>query len=301
MPTVSVSIPAYNEEGIIGQTIENVLEQTFEDFELLVVDDGSTDGTAAVVDEYTDDPRVEYIYQENRGFPGARNTGLEEGDGDYYAFIGADDLWEPEKLEKQVAFIEDTGADMVHSNVYHINEAGTVTGVRWDERPPNTDNRRAFVRELFMRNFVCIQSVLIAAEQVADRRFDEDLRINCDHDMWLRVAGEADIAYMDEKLVRKRYDGGNISGNYERLFEERKRLVEKATDRYSYLTDLKPKKLASIHLTYGLNLLADGRLDEGRRALREAVSYDATNWKPYAAYLLSFGGPRPVQAVAEEV
>lgn len=300
MPTVSVSIPAYNEAEIIGETIDNVLEQTFEDFELLVVDDGSTDGTAAVVDEYTDDPRVECIRQENRGFPGGRNTGLKEGDGDYYAFIGADDLWEPEKLERQVTFIQDSGADMVHSNVYHIDEAGTITGTRWDERPPDTENRRLFIRELFMRNFICIQSVLIASEYIADRRFDENLQVNCDHDIWLRIASEADIAYMNETLVRKRYHGENISSDYERLYKQRKRLVEKVTNRYSYLTDLKPEKLASVYLTYGLNLIADGRIKKGRWALKKAISHDATNWKPYVAYLLSFGGRKPVQTVSKE-
>jgi glycosyltransferase involved in cell wall biosynthesis len=301
MPAVSISIPAYNEADIINQTIENVLNQTFEDFELLIIDDGSTDNTAAVVSKYTDDPRVKYIYQENRGFPGARNTGLDEGDGDYYAFIGADDLWEPRKLERQVTLVEDTEIDMVHSNVHHINENNEITGIRWDERPPSTENRKTFVRELFMRNFICIQSVLITRDEIVDRRFDETLGINCDHDMWLRTASTADVAYIDDTLTYKRYDGQNISSDYERLFNERKRLVKKATNYYSYLTDLRSKKLASIHLTYGLNLIADGEIKNGRQALRRAILYDTTSWKSYAAYALSFGGPEAVGAVTEEV
>ncbi|MFB6227479.1 MAG: glycosyltransferase family 2 protein [Halobacteriales archaeon] len=301
MPTVSVSIPAYNEEDIIGRTIENVLDQTFEDFELLIVDDGSTDDTRTVVEEYTDDPRVRYIYQENQGFPGARNTGLEEGEGEYYAFIGADDLWAPTKLQKQVAYLEDTDADMVHSNVYHIDATGQITGVRWDKHPPATDDREQFLRKLFMHNFICIQSVIVHRDHIEHRRFDEELQINCDHDMWLRVAEDAHIEYVGEKLVRKRYDGGNISSNYERLFEERRQLAEKAADRYPFLEDLRDRKLASIHLTYGINLIADGDLATGRDALRQAISYDATNWRSYATYLLSFAGPRTVQAVAKEV
>lgn len=152
-----------------------------------------------------------------------------------------------------------------------------------------------------MRNFICIQSVLIHRDVIEHRRFDEELTINPDHDMWLRFAGDAEIAFMDEKLLRKRYDGGNISSNYERLFVERKHLVEKAVDRYSLLEDLRARKLASVYLTYGINLLADGKLGEGRDALRQAMKYDATNWKSYAAYLLSFCGPRPVRAVTEEV
>jgi len=299
MPTVSISIPAYNEEDIIDRTIENVLDQTFEDFELLIVDDGSTDSTADAVRKYTDDPRVEYIYQENRGYPGARNTGLEKGDGDYYAFIGADDLWEPRKLEKQVAFLERSNANMVHSNVYHIDEYGKITGVRWDDRPPNTDDHRSFIRELFIRNFICIQSVLIESDYIENQHFDEEFRINCDHDMWLRVAADADINYMEEKLVKKRYDGGNISSNYERLFEERKRLVNKTVDRYQFLEALQERKLASIYLTYGINLIVDGKVYDGRKRLLQAMNYDPTNWRSYVVYLLSLGGPKPVETLSK--
>jgi glycosyltransferase involved in cell wall biosynthesis len=293
MARVSISIPCYNEERWISETIESVLNQTFSDFELLLVDDGSTDNTADIISEYTDDPRVRYIYQENQGFAGARNTGLEEGDGDYYAFIGADDMWKPTKLEQQVAFLEANDTDIVHSNAEHIDEDGEVFERRHENKPPEQTDMRDFIRDLFFRSFICIQSVLCRESAIEGERFDEDLSINCDHDMWLRLAGDNDFGYIDECLVEKRFHGGNISSNYEVLFDQRKRLVEKTVRRYPFLEPYESKKLSMVHLIYALNLLVhEADFERGRLHLRISLAYNPGNWKSIGTYALSYGGSR---------
>ena len=100
-PTVSVVIPAYNYAHFVGEAIESVLAQTYEDFEVLVIDDGSTDNTREVVQAYVDkDNRVRYVYKDNAGLSAARNTGIEIATGAYIAFLDADDLWTCEKLER---------------------------------------------------------------------------------------------------------------------------------------------------------------------------------------------------------
>jgi glycosyltransferase involved in cell wall biosynthesis len=260
--------------------------------ELLLIDDGSTDGTIEVLKEYTDDDRVTCIRQENRGYAGARNTGLEEGSGEYFAFIGQDDRWLPEKLERQLAIIEKMGADILHSNVYHIDEQGNRTGIRRSERPPEQTNNERFIRELFLGNFICIQSVTVRREAIAGHRFDENLHINCDHDIWLRLADECDIQYLDELLLEKRYHGDNTSGNYERMFEERKYIAEKAVELYPFLVSLQDRKLGDAYYMYGKDSLEHGEVWRAQRSLLKAIRYDPSNAESYATLLMSLLGSR---------
>ena len=105
LPKISVIIPAYNAELWINKTIQSVLDQTFNDFEIIVVDDGSTDNTSQVVHQFSD-PRVQYIYQNNQKAAGARNTGISKARGEYIAFLDADDLFKPSKLIKQFSLLE---------------------------------------------------------------------------------------------------------------------------------------------------------------------------------------------------
>lgn len=297
MPTVSVSIPCYNatstpqKERWLRRSIESVLNQTFEDFELLLIDDGSSDETAEVLQEYAEAPRVEYIYQENQGYAGARNTGLEEGNGEYFAFIGQDDVWLPTKLEQQLEYIRTSDADIIHTNVYHIGRDGTRTGTHHESSPPKHIDRKDFIKNLFLGNFVCIQSVLAHHSVFETRRFDERFQINCDHDMWMRVANEHDLGYLDEKLVEKRFHDENTSSDYERMFEERKLIAEKMANIYPFLELLVPKKLSDAHLFYGIDLVKQGQTRKARQMLRRGIQLDKTNWEGYVVYLLSLGGP----------
>ena len=297
MTKVSISIPFYNAysnnrgQQWARQSIESVLDQTHEEFELLLIDDGSTDETVELLREYTDDGRVRLITQENRGFPGARNRGLEEGEGDYYAFIGQDDLWDAEKLERQIAYLESTDDDLVHTNALHIDENGDIISRRHDDDPPLQTHREKFIRELFMHSFICIQSVLASTKVFEDHRFDESLSINCDHELWLRLGGEFNFGYMPDELVHKRFHGSNVSGRYETLFKERKRMIEKITHRYPFLEDLRNRKLSQVYLTYAIRLIVDGEIGRGRKALRQSITYNGMNWKAYATYILSLAGP----------
>ena len=113
MPRVSTIIPTYNRADILDRAVDSVLGQTFEDLELIVVDDGSTDATPELIDQY-DDPRLTFIeHDENRGGSVARNTGIEHATGDYLAFLDSDDAWRPRKLERQVAELDRRSDDWV--------------------------------------------------------------------------------------------------------------------------------------------------------------------------------------------
>lgn len=119
MPLISIIMPAYNAGLLMEESIRSVLQQTFQDWELIIVDDGSVDNTKEIALAYTDkDNRVKYVYQANGRQGKARNNGIRNSTGEYVAFLDADDLWHPEKLEKQISCIRETNADAVFSDFY---------------------------------------------------------------------------------------------------------------------------------------------------------------------------------------
>ena len=121
---ISVVIPTYNRGHVIRKSIESVLNQSFDDIEVIVVDDGSTDDTKLVVHNINDD-RVRYIYQHNAGACAARNTGIDCAGGDYIAFQDSDDIWHSEKLERQYQKIISVDADVVLCKLNKIFEDGS--------------------------------------------------------------------------------------------------------------------------------------------------------------------------------
>ncbi len=130
---VSVIMPVYNGQRFIGEAIQSVLSQTYADFELIIVDDGSTDTTKPVVENFlTLDPRIRYFYQENGKQGKARNKGMENSRGDLIAFLDADDVWLPDFLEQQLFYINTCGSDMVFSLVGFIDEESTILEGRTD-------------------------------------------------------------------------------------------------------------------------------------------------------------------------
>lgn len=121
-PLVSAIIPMYNRESLIAETIESVQAQSYSPIEIIVVDDGSTDRSAAAVKSFKN-PDIHYYYQSNRGAGAARNTGISHAQGEYYAFLDSDDLWLPEKITLQIqAFAEDPSLDMVFTHVVQSHD-----------------------------------------------------------------------------------------------------------------------------------------------------------------------------------
>jgi glycosyltransferase involved in cell wall biosynthesis len=187
MPAVSVIMPAYNVETYVGDALRSALAQTFADLEVLVVDDGSTDGTAAVVAEIAaGDSRVRLVRQPNRGLAGARNTGLRSARGDVFALLDSDDLWEPGFLEAQMAILQARPeVDIVTGNGWQLGGVrdGGPARPYPDARPePDLasilgDEFAVFIMSVFRRRVYEVVGC-----------FDEALRTNEDYDFWLRAA-----------------------------------------------------------------------------------------------------------------
>lgn len=181
MPKVTVIMPAYNAEAYIGGAIRSVRAQGERDWELLVIDDGSGDGTwAAAVEAAGDDERIRLLKNpENMGAAATRNRGLDLAQGEYVAFLDCDDLWAPEKLERQWALLDRTGGDLCYSGYRLVDETGAV---RRNYPVPAQVSYEALLRE----NVIGCSTVVLRRSALGDSRFDSAY-FHEDYVLWLTL------------------------------------------------------------------------------------------------------------------
>jgi glycosyltransferase involved in cell wall biosynthesis len=224
MPKVTVVIPAYNAMRYLPETMETALAQTFTDFEVLVVNDGSTDHTAEWVSQVTD-PRVRIVSQENKGLAGARNTGIAHAKGEYIAYLDADDLWEPTKLEKQVRCLdENPEVGLVYTWTALADQDGKSTG-----RVISSHAEGNVWQELIEFNMVCCGSTPLIRRSCFDvvGLFSPDVSPSDDWDMWLRIANKFSFGVVKEALIRYRQHPSNSSKNFQLMLDTSRTLIER--------------------------------------------------------------------------
>jgi glycosyltransferase involved in cell wall biosynthesis len=217
-PAVSVVVATYNYGRFLAQALDSVFGQTVADLEVVVVDDGSSDDTPEVMRPYLADPRARYVRIEHAGQGVAKNRSVRLARAPLVAFLDADDLWLPAKLEKQLAlFRADPGLGVVFTRRLLIDEAGRELPYRQPVL-----HRGWVAEEIFQRNFVCFSSAM-ARRDVLDEAglFDESLPLAIDYDLWLRVALRHRFDYVDEPLVKYRTGHASLS----RRFAERQATV----------------------------------------------------------------------------
>lgn len=216
MPTVSVIIPTYNREETISRSVDSVLAQTFDDFELIVVDDASTDNTATVMDQY-DAPRVQFVsHDENRGGSAARNTGINHAEGEYIAFLDSDDEWKPTKLQHQVDSLSTRSDEWVAAYCgYHVEIEGwmgRIKGVlnRMIGSAANSSHGKEGGEEL-IPDVLMMQlptggaSTLIVRRDAIDKigGFDDTFQRHQDWEFLIRILHNGKISYTNKDLVIK--------------------------------------------------------------------------------------------------
>ncbi|MCS7272645.1 MAG: glycosyltransferase [Fimbriimonadales bacterium] len=219
-PRVSVLIPSYNHARFLPATLQSVFDQTYTDYEIVVVDDGSTDGSVELLRSYGD--RIRLFTQQNRGTYPTLNRCVAESRGEYLAILNSDDLWAPTKLEKQVAFLDaHPQVGLVHTGGHFIDAEGRILsnnplGFPWPRTP--TGN----IIELLVRYNRIVPSSAVLRRECFERvgGFREDLYGLGDWEMWLRVALEYDIGYIDEPLTLYRVHGANAFLQHRRLLED---------------------------------------------------------------------------------
>jgi glycosyltransferase involved in cell wall biosynthesis len=209
LPRISVITPTYNRSIRIMRTIESVLGQTFEDFEYLVVDDGSTDDTADVVRAAArKDPRVVYVHQENGGGASARSCGLALARGEYIAFLDHDDCWVGDKLEQQVDYLDRHPEDgCVYGKVTLIDETGADRGEQRLRRWGGQIQQKLLVHQNFMSTYSNPMFRVRVLRSAGGP--DPSVGMADDWDLFIRVAGQAQVGFIDRVLVL--YNVGNAS------------------------------------------------------------------------------------------
>lgn len=224
MPVVSVVIPTRNRAAYLRQAMESVCAQSFQDWELLVVNDGSTDDTPDVVVSYRHDPRIRQIVQEHRGRAAAVNQGVEQGSGRLVAFLDDDDLWMPDKLAKQVVACEaNAQAGLCYTLAQRMDETGRPIGSgAW----PSTVCSGWVLTRLLDDNFIVNSSVMVRRSCLSRvGRFDTTLPFGSeDWHLWLRIARSYPVVLIDTPLVRYRVHEGNA--NFEQLLRSGSAVLE---------------------------------------------------------------------------
>ena len=226
-PAVSVVVPAYNTARFIAETLESIVGQTFQDFEIIVVNDGSPDAVEldAVLRPYRD--RIQYIVQENRGLSAARNVGISAARGDLVALLDSDDVWEPEYLEHQLTVLRRDGLDVVYPNATTFGDPLRSGRLFMDVHP---STGVVSIASLVSQQCNVMVSVLARRDVlVAAGLFDESLRSSEDFDMWLRVVhGGWRIGYHRRPLVRSRLRRESLSANGVSMCQHIVRVLDKA-------------------------------------------------------------------------
>lgn len=224
MPKVSVVIPAYNAMGYLPETLESVLKQTFTDYEVLIINDGSSDNIVEWASTLKD-PRVRVISQHNQGVSVARNTGIAQAQGEYIAFLDADDLWEPTKLEKQVNCLEDNPTvGLVYAWTAVINPEGKLTGTVFSYEAEGNVWETILVHDI-----VCNGSCAVVRRSCFEKTggFDPNLSGAADFDMWTRIAAHYPFAVVKEPLVHYRKAPNTMSKNRQKMMQDFRLTLEK--------------------------------------------------------------------------
>lgn len=204
---VSIIMPSYNTGRFIKETIESVLAQTYTNWELLIVDDCSSDNTDAIVKQFLNDERIHYLKNEvNSGAAISRNRALREAKGKWIAFLDSDDLWVPEKLERQIAFMREKDYHFSYTNYIEIDEASVPNG------KCVTGPKRISKQGIYNYCWMGCLTVMYDAEQVGLIQI-ADIKKNNDYAIWLRVCEKADCYLLNETLARYRKRSGSISNH----------------------------------------------------------------------------------------
>ncbi len=251
MPLVSIIVPAYNAEKTILETVQSVLQQTLIDFELIVINDGSTDGTLEVLSA-VEDSRLTIFSYENGGLATARNRGIERSSGEFITFIDADDLWTPEKVESQVAALQQSIVNESEKKVgvaYSWTRAMDAAGELFYEGNADTHSGDVYA-QLLRCNFISSGSnvMLTRAAIASSGVFDSSLRYCEDWDYYLRLARAWSFVVVPQYQVLYRQTVGSLSTNVPNMEAAYGLVCDRAfQDIPEHIQRLKPECLARVN------------------------------------------------------
>lgn len=287
MPEVSIIIPTYNRAHILPRAIQSILNQTFQNFEIIIVDDGSTDHTGDVLEAF-DDKRIIYAKQtENKGEAIARNIGIAMAKGKYIAFQDSDDESLPERIEDEVRILDGSGngVGIVYSNMLRIDKNGNRIVFKSPHLRPQDEMLYPRGLKYFFKN-IGIGSSMIRAECFAKvGHFDSSLKYFVDMDFFIRASKYYAFFHIEKSLLNY-YEEASSLEVYLKIIDARKAILAK------YLGDIQADNLCySLHLfNIGNDMCYVGQVAEGRYYLYKAIELYPLNAKYYCGLVLSMLG-----------
>lgn len=285
-PRVSVIIPSYNHERFVGLAIESALAQTLPPHEIVVMDDGSTDGTTEVLNRYAG--RIQAVRQTNAGVSAARNAGVARSSGELLAFLDADDEWQPRKLELQVrAWQTSPQPGLVHCGVVDIDGDGNPLR----EHTEGMSGLGVAAEMLLFRRPTILGggSGVLIPRAVFDAIGGFDLRLStsADWDLYYRIAGRYPVAFVPEPLLRYRLHGSNMHGNIRAMEHDMLLAYEKAfTDPASPVQGQRRRAYGNLHTVLAGSFFAAGQRREFARHAARSLLLTPDNLTRFLGYPL---------------
>lgn len=278
MPKISVVTQVYNHEKYIGECIESVLNQTYKDFEYIVVDDGSTDNTPQILKSFG--KSIKHIRQENKGPASALNTAIKNASSEFIAWLASDDIFMPTKLEEQIAFFDaNPGVDLTYTDFYIIDGNGEIKG---EVRSPYYSDKKTFLYNLLRGNFINGSSVMFKRDCI-DKvgYFDEEMRYHADGDMWFRMLKYYKFGHVSRILLKYRWHDTNLSHNVKEMKNYLNVYYKKVLSQYE-LEDIFSKDIVKNHHKFKSYCYREvGEILFNHGLYKSAFSYTIQSLKTY--------------------
>ncbi len=296
MPEISIILPPYNRAKTLPRAVQSILSQTFTNFELIIVDDGSNDNTTEVVRGFKDN-RIKYIkIKENKGASAARNIGIKSAKGKYIAFQDSDDEWLPEKLRKQIDIFRKVSSKigMIYTDMWEI-----VTKRKKYFYSPHIMPIDGIIYKKALRYFIKNIGLATAVikKECFDKigLFDEELPRYIDLELFIRISKIYQFYHITEPLIKYYKTPRNISSSFENLIKARKLILQKYSDSIK-----KDRKLLAYHFYKLGNLLFSNNIKKRcKNSLFQAFKNDPLSLRIWLFLLLSLFGPKTYKKVIE--
>jgi glycosyltransferase involved in cell wall biosynthesis len=283
MPTVSVIIPTYNRARLLGRAVRSVLAQNYQDFELIIVDDGSTDDTEGLVKNLNSE-KIRYLrHRQNKGASAARNTGISSARGEYIAFQDSDDEWMPDKLEKQMrAFaVAPPEVGIIYTGFYIIRDNRKIYRPSASITPKDGD----ILNGIINGEYLVSPQTIVAKRECFEKLglFDENLPALEDWEMSLRLAKHYHFNYINKPLMQYHIQPDSLSRNKSAMIKSYQLIMERYSDDFQRDRRL----LAKHYLRLGNFLYSNGEIGQGREYFVRSIKAYPIDPKAIGVFLVS--------------
>jgi teichuronic acid biosynthesis glycosyltransferase TuaG len=288
MPKVSVIITTYNRANLIREAVESVINQTFTDWELFIIDDGSTDNTANVVSEFLRDARIKYFMKENGGVSSALNWGLKLSTGKYIAFLDSDDKWLPEKLESQVKSLDlHADIDTIFTPMFVQNLNENISSVTANKMLGQRLQGRRFLKYLLLDGFTVMPSTVLIRHEKVSVLFDEELKQNVDFGFFMELGLLGLVFYgLKYPLAVYRKGQNSITSNRHSFFKNALKVVN-VVYKKNYVFSININIARSYRcMTFAKYILRSSTIKYGR--VKKILLYISTLAKSFYYHPLNF-------------